>query len=60
MTNAESVIQGLMEINDDEVAEMVADAISCPSSQECDYDGGRDHTVCIACKIKWLRSEYEE
>lgn len=60
MTNAESVIQGLEEIDDDEVAEMVTEAINCPSSLECAYDGGHDQTVCIACKVKWLRSEYED
>lgn len=59
MTNAESLMQGLMEIEDDEVAEMVADAINCPSSSGCTYDGGKDHTPCVVCKVKWLRDEWE-
>lgn len=59
MTNAEVLIQGLNEIYDDDIAESVADYISCPSSPDCTYDGGKDHTPCTVCKIKWLRDEWE-
>lgn len=59
MTNAEALIQGLQEINDDEIAEQVADYINCPSSDDCTYNGGKDHTPCTACKVKWLRDAWE-
>lgn len=59
MTNAEALIQGLKEVDDDDIAESVADYISCPSSSGCTYDGGKDHSPCIACKVKWLRGEWE-
>lgn len=59
MTNAESLIQGLQEIDEYEIAEQVADYINCPSSDDCTYDGGKDHSPCISCKVKWLRDEWE-
>lgn len=59
MTNAEVIIQGLQEIKDNDVAECVADYISCPSSLDCKYDG-KDSTPCSECKIKWLRNEWED
>lgn len=37
MINTEGLLQGLLEICDDDVAEMVADEIGCPSSPECAY-----------------------
>lgn len=39
--------------------EYVAEYISCPSADECKYDGG-DNSRCIECKIKWLESEWEQ
>ena len=60
MTNAEALIQGLQEINEEHIAECVADYINCPSSPDCAYDGGKDHTPCTACKIKWLAAEWED
>lgn len=59
MTNAKALIQGLKEVDDDYIAESVADYIICPSSDDCTYDGGKDHSPCIACKVKWLRGEWE-
>lgn len=59
MTTAEALANGLQEINEDYIAESVADYINCPSSSECAYDGSKDHTPCTACKVKWLRSEWE-
>ena len=47
---------GLLE---DVEQECVAHYIECPSVDECDYDG-IDETKCTACKIKWLKGEWEE
>ena len=55
-TNADMLIDALQNIDDDEVAESVVSYIDCPSSDDCDYQGGSDHSPCIACKTKWLRS----
>ena len=39
--------------------EYVAEYISCPSVDECKYDG-EDNSCCIECKMKWLESEWEQ
>lgn len=58
-TNADMLIDALQNVDDDEVAESVASYINCPSSDDCDYQGGSDHSPCIVCKTKWLRSTQE-
>ena len=60
MTNAEALVEALKEVNDDDVAESLISYIDCPSSPGCTYDGGKDHSPCTDCKIKWLRSEWED
>lgn len=47
------------ECMDDFEREFVADYISCPSSDDCSYDGGTDKSCCTECKIKWLLEEWE-
>jgi len=58
VTNAEALIQGLQEVEDDEVVVFVADYINCPSSDDCKYDG-KDNSPCCDCKVKWLRGNFE-
>lgn len=58
-TNADMLIDALQNVDDDEVAELVAPYINCPSSDDCGYQGGSDYSPCIACKTKWLRSTQE-
>lgn len=58
-TNADMLIDALQNVDDDEIAESVASYINCPSSDDCGYQGGSDHSPCIACKTKWLRSTQE-
>ena len=58
-TNADMLIDALQNVDDDEVAESVASYINCPSSDDCDYQAGSDHSPCIVCKTKWLRSTQE-
>ena len=58
-TNADMLIDALQNVDDDEVAELVASYINCPSSDDCGYQGGSDYSPCIACKTKWLRSTQE-
>lgn len=58
-TNADMLIDALQNVDDDEIAESVASYINCPSSDDCGYQGGRDHSPCIVCKAKWLRSTQE-
>ena len=38
--------------------QIIADYIDCPSSEDCKYDGGNDHSCCTECKIKYLESEW--
>lgn len=59
MTNAEALITDLELIDDDANAEYVADYIACPSSEDCTYDG-KDNSMCTRCKVKWLRSDFED
>lgn len=62
MKNAEVIANDLMNAirnEDDELLECVADYISCPSEEECDYDGSGDYTPCVACKKKWLKKEFD-
>ena len=58
MTNAEVIANDLQKIDDDEVAEFVADYIACPSSDDCKFDGA-DSSPCTGCKTKWLQQEWE-
>lgn len=58
-TNADMLIDALQNVDDDEVAESVTPYINCPSSDDCGYQGGSDHSPCITCKMKWLRSTQE-
>ena len=58
-TNADMLIDALQNVDDDEIAELVASYINCPSSDDCGYQGGSDHSPCIVCKAKWLRSTRE-
>lgn len=58
-TNADMLIDALQNVDDDEIAESVASYINCPSSDDCGYQGGSDHSPCIVCKAKWLRSTQE-
>ncbi len=58
-TNAEVIIQALKNIEDDEIAESVAEYINCPSCVGCKYDGA-DNSVCEECKITWLRGKWED
>lgn len=59
MTNAEALIQGLKEIDDDDVALSLTSYIGCPSSENCIYDG-TDSTPCDYCKVEWLRKQWED
>ena len=59
MTNAEAIIQALKNIEDDEIAESVAEYINCPSCDDCTYQGG-DNSMCTECKITWLRGKWED
>lgn len=60
VTNAEAIIQGLQNIEEDEVAVSVANYIACPFSVNplCEYDGNVN-SCCIDCKIEWLKKEFE-
>lgn len=58
-TNADMLIDALQNVDDDEIAELVSSYINCPSSDDCGYQGGSDHSPCIVCKAKWLRSTRE-
>ena len=58
MTNAETIIVDLKNVDDYEIAIFVADYINCPSSDDCTYDG-RDSSPCTDCKIRWLRSDFD-
>ncbi len=60
VTNADAIIQGLQEINNDDVAVSVADFIACPYSVNpfCEYDGN-DNSCCIDCKTEWLKKDFE-
>ena len=58
-SNADMLIDALQNVDDDEIAELVASYINCPSSDDCGYQGGSDHSPCIVCKAKWLRSTRE-
>ncbi len=60
MKNYEMLASDLAHFNnlEYEQKECVADYISCPSSNDCKYDG-RDGTCCTECKIRWLESECE-
>lgn len=57
MTNREVLINSL---KDKEVDECTVDYIACPSSENCNYDGGNDHSPCDICKMKWLDEEWED
>lgn len=59
MTNAEVLIHDLQMIDNDEAVESVADYINCPSSDDCKFDG-KDHTPCVACKVRWLKAKWED
>lgn len=59
MTNAEVLAHDLSHAEEDEEFECLVDFIECPSSDDCEYDGS-DRTPCRDCKIKWLRSEWED
>lgn len=39
--------------------ELAADYVSCPSVNDCKYDG-KNGEVCTECKVKWLESEWDE
>lgn len=58
MINAEVLSHDLQNIDVEEIAQSVVDYIACPSSDDCTFDGN-DTTPCTACKITWLRSEFE-
>jgi len=34
----------------------ITDYISCPNSDDCQYDG-KDNSCCVNCKIRWLEME---
>ena len=62
MKNAEVIANDLLRAikeDDDEIMKFVCDYIACPSEKDCAYDGGRDHTPCFACKVNWLKKEFE-
>lgn len=61
LTNAEALCADLKNFAslDEEQQEAIADYIACPSSPDCEYDGGHDHSCCAPCKVKWLLSSWE-
>lgn len=62
MKNAEVIANDLITAikeEDDGILECVSDYIACPSERDCAYDGGKDHTPCIQCKVNWLKKEFE-
>lgn len=62
LTNAEVLANGLkdFDLQEDFIQEQIADYISCPSVESCDYDGGSDHSCCTSCKVRWLLSKWED
>ena len=60
MTNAEAIGHDLLtfESLDYEVQETVADYIGCCNGPECYFDG-KDTSLCIPCKINWLKQKWE-
>jgi len=59
MTNRECLIEALKNGGDYESDIGTVSYISCPSSEDCGYDGGNDHNCCDECKMKWLDEEFE-
>ena len=62
MKNLEAIAKSLLlsaDGEDEEILSFVADYISCPSEDECHYDG-KDNTCCNKCKVKWLQKEWED
>ena len=61
MNNAEAIIQGLENIEDDEVAISVVHYINCPYTHnpDCKYDGGKTDECCDKCKLDWLKKDFE-
>ena len=59
-TNAEVIGQALLDFEnlDGEVQESIADYIECCNGPECYFDG-KDTSLCIPCKVRWLREKWE-
>ena len=59
-TNAEMLADALRCISDDEIAESVEGYIECPDSEKWGYRGAGNYAPCVACKSKWLKSQYDK
>lgn len=61
MKNAEVIASDLLTAikGDNELLECVCDYIAYPSEKDCKYDGGKNHTPCTECKMKWFKKEFE-
>jgi hypothetical protein len=59
-TNAEVLGQALLDFEslDSETQEIIADYIECCNGPECYFDG-KDTSLCIPCKINWLKQKWE-
>lgn len=59
-TNAEVLGQALLDFEnlDGEVQESLADYIECCNGPECYFDG-KDTSLCIPCKVNWLKQPWE-
>lgn len=59
-TNAEVIGQALLDFEnlDEEVQETIADYIECCNGPECYFDG-KDVSLCIPCKVNWLKQRWE-
>lgn len=59
-TNAEVIGQALLDFEslDSEVQESLADYIDCCNGPECYFDG-EDTSLCIPCKVNWLKQKWE-
>lgn len=59
-TNAEVIAQALLCFDslEPEVQENVAEYIDCCNAAECLFDG-KDVSLCVPCKVKWLQQKWE-
>lgn len=59
-TNAEVLGEALMafESLDEEDQDFIAEYIECCNGPVCYFDG-KDTSLCIPCKVNWLKQEWE-
>lgn len=60
MTNAQWLGRALLDFDklDSEIQDHIADYIECCNGPECYFDG-KDTSLCIPCKVRWLKERYE-